>query len=187
MQDRFWYRFKNWFRTKPGPGEPLRFLCGSEEELRRVTTWICHLYPQVFDITPVMYVTYKTGDDIVNFARVSGFENGYDDQCASLEPYYALFTYGLGLVGYHNQFTGTEWVCPESIQLYNEPGFPCYRPGFPARLRIVEFGVAITVEVHPPSPHECAEALLSLSEWLDGKVSEQEKRDLLQLPDNFEF
>ena len=93
---------------------------------------------------------------------------------------------GLVLVGYHNQFTGTEWVCPENIQLYNEPGFPCYRPGLPARLGIVEFGVAITVEVHPPSPHECAEALLSLSEWLNGKVSEQEKRELLQLPDGVE-
>src|ERR1700684_1553008 len=45
---RFWYRVKNWFRTKEGPGEPLRLLCGSEEELRRVTTWICHINPDMF-------------------------------------------------------------------------------------------------------------------------------------------
>ena len=43
------------------------------------------------------------------------------------------------------------------------------------------------VEVDPPSAHERAEALLSLAEWLDDKVSEEEKRDLLQLTDEAEI
>ena len=45
---------------------------------------------------------------------------------------------------------------------------------------------SIVMKVAAPSAHERAEALLALSEWLDGKVSEQEKRELLQLPNNVE-
>ena len=179
---RFWYKFKSLFRITTGPGEPLTFSCGSEEELRRVTTWACHIYPQVFGITRVADIIYKPADDHVKYARVLTLENRSVEECASVEPYYTWLDNLLRLVLYHNQFTGTHWICP----FRNEPGFRNL-PGLPNRIGIVEFGMAITVEVHPPSAHERAEALLALAEWLDGKVSEQEKRELLQLPEDVEI
>ena len=52
--------------------------------------------------------------------------------------------------------------------------------------RFFEKPAAFIVRVYPPSAHERAEALLSLSDWLDGKVSAAEKRELLQLSEDLE-
>lgn len=178
---RFWYRFKNWFRTKPGPGEPLRFLCGSEEELRRVTTWACHINPDVFAKVIAAEFEY-----VAQCKTCKGFHSQFDisrEAYCKVHGYPADYLERWGtLILKHNQFTGTQWEriviktspCSPAVPVY---GFPCYR----------EIPAEFIVRIHPPSAHERAEALLALSEWLDGKVSEQEKRELLQLPDDVEI
>ncbi len=188
---RFWYRFKNWFRTKPGPGEPLRFLCGSEEELRRVTTWMCHYYyPDPCNPYGKVHVTYSASaqcgleNSRIHFDHVWPVGTSMpSNQPFSDDNELLLMFRGCLLISSRNLFSGTQWM---EIPVYrsflpiNNP------PGLRRLLGIAEDPINLTVIVQPPSPQERAEALLSLSEWLDGKVSEQEKRELLQLPDDVE-
>ena len=84
----------------------------------------------------------------------------------------------------HNQFEGTEWI--DTSPMIFLPGTLGYRFGLPMLAGITEHGSLMFIRVHSPSAHERAEARLALSEWLDGKVSEQEKRELLQLPNDVE-
>ncbi len=182
---RFWYRFKNWFRTKPGLGEPLTFLCGSEEELRRVTTWICHANPQLFQETPRVGVAYIAVNDECHGKGRTGLPTLYPPTSLSTR-YCELLQTLCNLAWRNNQFTGTHWnFFNDDEREYVQ--YACNRGGFPRSMGIIEHRHQVVVGVKQPSAHERAEALLALSEWLDGKVSEQEKRKLLQLPDDFEF
>jgi hypothetical protein len=168
---RLWYKFKNWFRTKPGRESPLTFLCGSEEELRRVTTWICHVRTPLFAENTLAVIVYGSFYDPE--AELEGVLWATEDKkgngCMLGEPQ-AECDYSrvwCSWVLQYNKFQGTEWVRGTYIGWEEIP-------------------LQISVKVYPPSAHERAEALLALSEWLDGKVSEQEKRELLQLPDDVE-
>ena len=78
----------------------------------------------------------------------------------------------LTLIFTHNEFTGSEWQYTESSVI----GLDTHGP-------VRELPSELFLEIYTPSAHERAEALLSLSDWLDGKVSEEEKRKLLQLPE----
>ncbi len=172
---RFWYRFKNWFRTKPGAEEPLRFLCGSEEELRRVTMWICHVRPHLFDAGKKITVDYwSPSPEKAGGGAIEGFWD--DDWYLHIDVVptseYEFSWQWCSLVFKHNAFAG---FCRLAAHPY-----------FFSRRHVVEIQINLKVIVHPPSAHERAEALLALSEWLDGKVSEEEKRELLQLPDDME-
>ena len=201
----FWYRFKNWFRTKPGPGEPLRFLCGSEEELRRVTTWMCHHYfPAPYNPYGNVRVSYYAEDvfggvSVGSAWPISALEASFAgdggqpllQQCKAISNHapsdndgILLMMQGCLFISTKNVFTGTQWVKWVKIGLSL---FPINRhPGLPSLFCIGQAPYCLTVIVQPPSAHERAEALLSLSEWLNGKVSEQNKRELLQLPDDVE-
>ena len=204
---RFWYRFKNHcFRTKPGPREPLRFLCGSEEELRRVTRWACHLNEDVFVTldeqnhrhvsamilgslefllpNPCVAITYISScefrPDRTRHCRIVNLYSGKGAAQASIER--------LGEIIYrYNAFTGTEWKQSNPPKLgMTSSG----NPVFVCKPLIPKFQIqcaSVHVIVSAPSAHERAESLLALSEWLDGKVTPEEKRYLLQLPDDFEF
>ena len=170
MQDRFWYRFRNWFRTKPGPGEPLRFLCGSEAELRRVTTWMCHSLSACFeDAIPCISIYYQAAHPDTAGKATASLQLGGRRKPIIEE------TKWLPLILKYNQFTGTRWV---QVYSHSNPSF---------KKQFAELPAVVQVKFHPPSAHERAESLLSLSEWLDGKVSEEEKRHLLHLPDDMEI
>ncbi len=186
---RFWYRFKNWFRTKPAPGEPLTFLCGSEEELRRVTTWMCHANEKVFLEQKKTIVFYHAATPYCK-ARVSSqpikLIHSFIHEPLNHEWKYILQWSTVILE--HNQFTGTYWdFMPEMVCHFPEMIGNLPMRGLPQWFHVCEIPLTLEVTVHPPSAHERAEALLALSEWLDGKVSEQEKRELLQLPNDVEI
>ncbi len=182
----FWYRFKNWFRTKPGPGEPLRFLCGSDEELRRVTTWACHVLPDAFAESTHHWLA-KQNEIVFCYTSPCKSWQWEEAQCKiacaeGMRDY--LWQWGK-LVLKYNLFTGTQWTphCQKEVQTtWRDIIAPS---GFSLWL-FVEEPFLFIVRVHPPSAHERAEALLALSEWLDGKVSDEEKCELLQLPDDVE-
>ena len=196
---RFWHRFKDWFCAKPGPGEPLRFLCGSEEELRRVTIWACHANTIFFGDEKQVKVYFFAATNTLPGRGVIAVPS--EVQLAETKDIFqALSTgYGVsanshnwdkfnrhkwcGLIFKHNMFRGQGWhkipAFTFSEARWQENGhifsvFPCF----------IENPTSISFHVHYPSAHERAEALLALSEWLDGKVSREEKRQLLQLPDD---
>ena len=174
---RFWYILKNKFRVKAGMGEPLTFLCGSEEELRRVTTWACHVNSDVF-----------TEPIAVNFWYAAPCESWEweEAQCtvagAKTVPRAYLERWG-ALILKHNQFRGTQWKQCRRSEVQASWRDVIAPQGF-TLLLFVEAPAGFVVRVLPPSAHERAEALLSLWEWLDGKVVDEEKRQLLQLPED---
>ena len=193
---RFWYMFKNrYFRKEEGPGEPLTFVCGSEEELRRVTRWACHLNEDVFvtldeqdhrhvsamiigslefllpnPCVALMYIAAcELRPDRTRHCRIVNLYRGKEAAQASIER--------LGEIIYqYNAFTGTEWkqTNPSKLGMTSSgnPVFVC-KPLIP---KFQKQCASVHVVVSAPSAHERAEALLALSEWLDGKVSAEEKR-----------
>ena len=148
--------------------EPHQFLCGSEAELRRITTYIVQTQAELFDrnMEPVT-ITYWALT-LLNRTDRMRVERGWNRQLAQGR---ILALCNLALQ--YNAFVGVKW----------------WPPHHPNPTRIAEMQAEawkIKTIVHPPSAHERAEALLALAGWLDGKVSEQEKRELLQLAGDVE-
>ena len=161
----FFYWLRNWFRMSPGPGKKKTFVSGSEEELERVTRWMCHANPRLFTRTMIR----------IGYGASEGKEQGrirvidYPQILSSPEENY-LAKCGAVILK-HNCFMGTEWFRDLATRS------PLHKSLF----GLFEWPIELTFCVPRPSASEHAEALLCLSEWLNGKVSEQEKRELLQL------
>lgn len=167
------YKVQNWFRKEEGPGEPLTFRCGSEEELRKITILMCYVCPGLWENTLRINLHY---------IAPSGWSKSFAD------PQFVGFTqrpeevqrhlkrWGC-LIARHNYFMGTEWTRGYSYSVRSLSN----------STRISEKPVCLSVEVHAPSSHERAEALLALFEWLDGKVSPERKHEFLLLPEDIEL
>lgn len=146
------------------PGElkesPYVFHCGSEEELQRVTTWICHSDPDLF-IAPqtnlaVQYLSPAPGKRV-------GFKMRTPPLMYKATPVPTPRLKSLLRLAYkHNAFSGWKW-------LHSSVESPLRRAHYHLDRHWV------SVPVLAPSAHERAEALLSLADWLEGKVPPKKK------------
>ena len=148
---------------------PHEFICGSEQELRRLTTIIAQSHPRLFkdDLEPVT-VTYRAQTPTKRAYMMQVSRGGEDEYYGehimeSLGRLQSLCDLALRL----NTFTGVKWETWLDT---------------PNRLGHYQKTVRqIRVEVRPPSAHERAESLLSLSDWLTGKVRDEKRLHLLGL------
>ena len=146
---------------------PHEFVCGSEAQLRRLTTLIVQTEPGLFDEDekPVT-VTYRAQTPtkrayMMKVEREQG-QNYYSERIMeNLGRLQSLCDLALRL----NTFTGVKWTT--WVEKPNRLGH------FMKEVQQVQ------IEVHPPSAHERAESLLSLSDWLEGKVCEEKRLRLL--------
>lgn len=125
-----------------------------------MTKWVCHIHFHLFENYRRVVVRY--------YATFNGTGRG----CFAHRELQGTHGHLLTLIFTHNEFTGSEWQYTESSVI----GLDTHGP-------VRELPSELFLEIYTPSAHERAEALLSLSDWLDGKVSEEEKRKLLQLPE----
>ena len=155
---------------------PFRFTCGSEAELRRVTTWILHCAGEsdnVFALgaANVYYEAWTPNNAGGLCAGEDYWTTGIKDYVDPNNTSARLWRL-LQLAFQQNTFQGHEWTLP-----YDKYPQDCHRRS--------EWGVknrhSCHVRVVPPSAHERAESLLCLAEWLDGKVSDAEKDRLLNV------
>ena len=164
-----WYRFKNGFRLQEEPGEPLRFLRGSQEELERITCCICHVDEEAFADVWERYsleVRYHAATAKHN----GGFGQNEPDHACAWHVGGNAFWFGLRserlihLAFAYNTFRAARWprvwVRRSDWQLASEK---------------------LIVRIAPPSAHERAEALLYLYDWLEGKVTAKERAALLNI------
>ena len=163
----FYYKIKELFRWREGPGQPIVFLQGSEQELRDVTKWICYIYPSLFRYAGFVNVRYwstfngKSGSCDVKFPRRSVAE-------------YEYLINACGLAFRYNEFTGSRWVKKFSEDIYHHFFIN------PLRETVVSLEVKVTLSSEQQSPpaEEQREARRLLSAWLEGKISDEEKREL---------
>ena len=147
------------------PDEPVRFTCGSRAELEHITRCICHadagLFTDAEEDSPAV-VTYT--------ARTSRQRGGLLEwQFDRYHPQGGANAKKLCQLAFtSNAFEGGTW---ETSGYEEESRYSSYqlKPE------------SVVVEVAPPSAHERAEALLTLHDWLEGRVSEHERRQLLHL------
>ena len=147
------------------PDEPVRFVCGSQEELEHITRCICHIdegwFAEVKANNPVI-VQYK--------ARTAHQPGGLD------EMHYNHH--------YPQRRVGSNHLCQLAFT-YNT--FYGGIREYDARNGLLRDGcyqlkpISASVQIAPPSSHEQAESLLALYEWLEGKVSDADRRRLLRL------
>ncbi len=143
------------FNVQDLDAEPLEFLSGSQKELDALTTWICHREARLFDNTGCVAVAYTAASEF----GAGGLSRSYI-------PFSERAIMLFDLAFEYNSFSGTCWE---------------YTDGGTTRLSNYErCAQQITIKVPAPSAHERAEALLRLSEWLTGKVPEEERLALLR-------
>lgn len=162
-----WPRMKDPFvRNADLVDAPLAWKCGSQEELIRITHCIFHTQPGEWS----------------EIEEQSGMEWRIVNHCiplfyaAEMEPHPGgpgvQWTGRIGalckLAFRYNTFTGHKW---EYNRYEGKTRRECYRVK----------PIQLTCRLAPPSAHERAESLLTLSEWLEGKVSEEERRAYLGL------
>jgi len=147
--------------------EETEFICGSLEELERVTRWICQTDPDLFRSEWEVKVRYSSSTEISDcdreyspigaYAMAEGFQDEikYSSRAKTL----------LDIVFEYNNFTGAFWE-------YNDMNGD-RQSGY------TQYPQTVIVSVCAPSAHERAEALLQLLDWLKGKVPESERRSLL--------
>ena len=149
------------------PDLPLGFDSGSQEELEHLTRCICHADTALFaaERRQDYYVQYRS--------TTPSLDNGFYEPVGYLKD---RLKGGLGEAGQrlcrlafaHNTFHGGFW----------EPS------GNDFSTRDVKYhlqAIQINVCVLPPSAHERAESLLALHDWLQDKVTDEERRALLQM------
>ena len=160
----FFGKLKNLFRFREGPGEPIVFLRGSEEELRNVTKWVCFNCPSLFQYNGHVIIIYRAtknntpGRCSVGFPRNTQTEFDYLNNACNL-----AFKF--------NEFTGTRW------EFMGERRFRR-----PTELRgLLDIRITLPSEQKLPSNEEQEEARRLLSAWLEGKVSEEEKQTLFPM------
>ena len=148
------------------PDEPLGFTNGSREELEHITRCICHadakLFEEMEEDSPVV-VTYT--------APTSRRRGGLDEeQFNSKYPQQGAVARKLCQLAFtNNAFKGKAWQRGKDDDTRSRRSKYHLRPA------------TVVVEVAPPSAHERAESLLTLYEWLEGKVSDADRRQLLGL------
>ncbi len=145
--------------------EPASFTCGSCEELQHITRCICHADATLFadaEDTRRAAVTYH--------ARTSRQQGGLQERprFGYRSPASLFATELCTLTFVHNTFQGGSWN-------FNGYGVHSRRESYYLRPAV------IMIDAAPPSAHERAEALLTLYDWLEGKVTESERRRLLRL------
>ncbi len=168
--------------------KPLLYLCGSEAELERVTTWICHCHDDQDTLLAnghiaIVYISQMEGIygglwAIDTYAlpppnpNDNGFRYaGYTDNRPLCPPHLKTL---LDLAFQHNTFEGHTWQPRRGRDYVKE----CCRKGDWQINRPV-----CRTRVIRPSAHERAEALLRLFDWLEGKVPPEQQRALLGLED----
>ena len=165
--DTFRLRTDNNFRAMPIQQITRRFLSGSEQELRRLTTIILQTEPELFDESLNPFTVIYCAQTPLEPARMMNI------QCPDKYGYMrdhsghsSRLQYLGDLALRFNTFVGLKWV----TRALNS-GYSTYDKK-PDQVRVL---------VQPPSAHERAESLLSLFDWLEGKVSEKERLRLLGL------
>ena len=145
---------------------PHRFECGSEEELRRLTTAILHSHPGLFenekDAVTIKYRA-KTANKRAFMAVLYKRYNA--KPVTHLGRLQSLCDLALRL----NTFVGETWS--------HWMETPTRKGDFEKEMH------KIFVEAPPPSQHERAESLLMLADWLDGKVRPEKRLRLLMVDD----
>ena len=163
--------------------KPLRYLCGSEAELKKVTTWICHCHDdqKTLFAEGQVKITYASRLEDkpsglalmehyslpVSQARGSNFYNPPNPP--PCPPHLKTL---LDLAFQYNTFEGHSWT-PGRGWEHEEA---CCRKGDWDLTRFLNHATIIR-----PSAHERAESLLCLFDWLAGKVSPEQRRVLLRL------
>ena len=161
--------------------KPLRYLCGSEVELRQVTTWICHCHDDQDALfgegTAEVSYAPRIEEELCGLWAITG----YSLPIVSDRDNYS--TYGfppcpsnlmllLDLAFLHNTFEGHFWYPRHGWENAGD----CRRRGDWSLNREWR-----NITIVRPSAHERAESLLCLFDWLDGKVSPAQQRALLGL------
>ncbi len=150
------------------PDEPFGWNCGSEQELERLTRCILHIHPRLFKSNRAQAGasrSYRTQNELqIRYKATTSQELGG----SNAPPNEVTLCDLLQLAFKDNEFRGGRWEraydCKETRRL-------CYKVNPEVR----QFYVL------PPSAHERAEAMLFLYDWLEDKVTEQERRRLLRL------
>ncbi len=156
-----WRRMKNPFvRYKKTPDAPLVWQRGSQEELFRISHCIFHTQPGDWSELELQAPDKWTIENhcfgLIYVAEMEASAGGASKDWP--ERIRAL----CDLAFQHNTFTGYQWV----YSRYNKSRRKSYtmQP------------LTLTCRIAPPSAHERAEALLTLWDWLEDKVSEAERR-----------
>ncbi len=147
------------------PDEPFMFDCGSREELEYITRCIFHANSLAF-----AGAVSAHSIPIVYHAHTSKHQGGFFEtkQWSLSSPLDEAAKRLCRLAYTHNAFQGGTWK------------YSRYREN--TRRKSYRFEPnELLVSVASPSAHERAEALLTLFDWLEGKVTERERRTLLGL------
>ena len=191
-------RLKNPF-LEPGElqNNPFVFSCGSEEELRRVTLWICHSAPEIFPDS------LNTGSEV----RIAWYRAPTERRQARFgiveanpndAPRWRPNTRGRRRAEFevveenpYHSHDGKKLQMPRAQALMSEvykrnafTGWQWRRQSVRSPMRRDDYRLVpceVSVLVYPPSAHERAEALLALSDWLEGKVPPKKRMRLLGL------
>ncbi len=154
------------------------FVSGSEVELRRLTTIIAQTEPELFEKSAEPVTVIYQAETAVKLAHIMQIQRrgagGYMEEYTA--PLKRL-RYLCALALHQNTFIGED--CRTRFDYGQQCGrvvyFAAWYGGFDKVVAKVE------ITVHPPSNHERAESLLSLSDWLEGKVSSPKRLRLLGL------
>ncbi len=177
--ERIWPRMKDpYVSVAEFPDAPLGFTCGSRADLEYITRCICFTDKTLSDPSAPWFsgLTGHTGFTVMYDAfvpkplRMSNQPSGFKEIRITHYPYTPspFLKRLLDLAFAHNKFSGAVWEQPGKYDVE-------------LALRPMSLGAATP---HPPSQHERTEALLTLWDWLEGKVSEQERRSLLQMDED---
>ena len=150
------------------PDEPSGFTCGSYKELEHITRCICHADAGMFVDT-----AEQTSAIVEYHANTSKVQGGLEARGYKFNsiPLSAGAASLCRLAFTHNKFDGGTWK------------YSRYREN--TRLKSYHLEPAkLFVHAALPSAHERAEALLTLYDWLEDKVSDRERQHLLGLDTN---
>lgn len=134
---------------------PLGWQCGSEEELRTLTRAICLTDPVLFNAKDTFTVVYRAATE----EKRGGFLYVERKGAYSLERYISPRLTVLCELAYRlNAFRGMRWIeCPGKSGALQKQA------------------IRIRVSLQPPSAHEKADALLTLMDWLEGRLRSPHK------------
>ena len=154
------------------PDAPMVWECGSEAELKRITTCIFHIQAQEWA-------------ELMTYADPFDWE--YDDVSDPFGEEHDTIV-RMGYVSKREQYPGgpaTRWtpeiseLCRIAFRFNVFTGHTWEYSRYLGHTRSKSYKLQpLKVEfiITPPSAHERAEALLTLWDWLEGKVSEAERR-----------
>ena len=164
--EQVWRRMKDPFvRHTDLPDVPLTWKCGSEAELTRLTTCVLHTQPGEWAMIQAQEGMWSDENDflpVVYQAKMLKRPGGPSSVVS--KRIQALCR----LAFQHNTFVGHEWKYQRYVSRKRSKSYtakPC----------------ELLCYIAPPSAHERAESLLILWDWLEDKVSEDERRAYLEM------